>query len=106
MNEDEEHKLLRQILAAIDETTPRKWSWQAFATTAISFCTLTVAALWLFDSCKINNASLAACLIGTLLAGAMIGALSTWKFLCKNSAVVRQYIDTERVRARLSELDP
>ena len=106
MTEAEERKLLKQLLSALDETTPKRWSWQAFAINAVSFCTLTVIGLWLFQNPQLVDAARVVSLVGAVFAGAMIGALSTWKLLCKNGDVVRRYIDSERVRARLAELEP
>ncbi|TYT26471.1 hypothetical protein FZO89_09495 [Luteimonas viscosa] len=105
MTEVEERKLLKQLLTALDETTQKKWSWQAFAINAVSFCTLTVIALWMLQNPQLIDAPRVVSLLGAVFAGAMIGALSTWKLLCKNGDVVRRYIDAERVHARLAELE-
>ncbi|MGY0800138.1 hypothetical protein ACW7G0_13940 [Lysobacter sp. A286] len=106
MTVTEERKLLKQILEALDETTKRRWSWQAFAVNAVSFATLAVIALWLFQNPHLLDIPRVASLLGAVFAGALIGALSTWQLLCKNGAAVRKYIDAERVRARLAELEP
>ena len=106
MTEAEERKLLRQLLEALEETTAKKWFWQAFAVNAVSFATLTVIAFWLFQNPHLLDAPRVVSLLGAVFAGSMIGALATWNLLCKNGTVVRRYIDAGRVRARLAELEP
>ena len=106
MTEGEERKLLKQLLDALEDTAPKRWAWQAFAINAASFFTLTVIALWLYLNPQLVDAFRVISLLGALFAGAMIGALSTWKMLCKNGDVVRRYISPDKVRARLAELEP
>lgn len=105
VNQTEEKKLLKQILAAATNDPSLKWSWQAFALNAISFCVLTVIALWLIQNPHLADVPRVVSLLAAAIAGSMIGALSTWKLLCKNGSVVRKYIDVDRVRSRLAQLE-
>ena len=105
MTEADERKLLKQVLLVPEENAPRKWYWQAVSVDALSFCILLAIGLWLLNSPGLLDAPHVLALVGAVLAGALIGALSTWKLQCKNSDYVRRYIDEQKVRARLSELD-
>lgn len=106
MTEFEERKVLKQLLATLGETAPTKWAWQAMAIDAVSFCVLIVIVLWLFQNSSLMDAPHIVALLGAVFSGAMIGAVNTWKLLCKNSALVCRFIDSDRVRARLAELEP
>lgn len=105
MTEAEERKLLKQLFAALEESAPRKRYWQPVAINALSCVTLTAIALWVLLNPHQADGCVIAAFLGAVLAGAMIGALSTWRLLRTNDAVVRRYIDAERVRARLTELE-
>lgn len=106
MTESEERKVLKQLLAALGGTAPRKWAWQAFLVEAVSFCVLVTIAFWLFQSPDLMDLPHVAALLGAVFSGAMIGAVGTWRLLSRNSPLVCRYIDSDKVRARLAELEP
>jgi len=100
----EEQKFLREALKSL-ESTSQSWSWPAFILEAIAFLGLAALALWITKRPGEPDWLVVALLIGTFIAGAILGSINLWRTLCRRGILIRPYIDQERIRARLAELE-
>ena len=100
----EERKFLLDTLKSL-QAPVQTWSWPAFLMELLVWCGLAVVALWVVNNPGKPDLMLVAALIGVFIGGAVLGAVSLWRNLCHRGALVRPYIDQDRMRARLSELE-
>ena len=104
MTPTEEHKLLLGMLKNLEAPTS-DWSWPAFLVESTAWCSLAIIALWFSHRPGERDWLLAAVLVGVFLGGALLGAISLWRKLCHRGNLVRPYIDQDKIRARLADLE-
>ena len=104
MTPDQERAFLTHSLKALEVPT-NSWSWQTFILEALAFSILAITALWIKDKPGALDWLQVVSLVGIFVAGMLIGAIGLWRKLCHRGALIRPYIDTARIRARLAELE-
>ena len=104
MTPDQERAFLNESLKALESPT-NSWSWQTFILEAFAFSVLAITALWIKEKPGMVDWLQVMSLVGIFAAGMLIGAIGLWRKLCHKGALIRPYIDTVRIRARLAELE-
>ena len=104
MTPTEERKFLLGVLKSL-EATPQNWSWPAFLIEFFVWVGLAVVAMWVAHIPGKPDLILVAALIGVFVGGAVLGSIALWRKLWHRGVLVRPYIDQDRIRARLSELE-
>lgn len=105
MTAAEERRQLGHILQALHDATHARWQWQPVAIEVVAWLAVFGIAVWLFATSRLDDGGQAIALIAMAVAGSVIGSVTMWRLLHRNSALVCRYIDEAKVRARLAELE-
>ena len=103
MSPAEEQKLLRATLSYLEKPNSN-WSWPLFLTESAVWLALALTAIWLYE--RPGGTSLEQWLLvsGALVGGGILGIVSLSRNSHQRWALLRGYVDKDRIQSRLNEL--
>jgi hypothetical protein len=104
MNSSEEQKVLRAALKLL-ESAGRKRFGPALLLEILAMAGLALTAYWVSAQPRGPDWVVVLFLALSFVSGVALGCLSLWRALAHRGPLIRPYIDQDRMRARLSELD-
>ena len=100
----EERKFLRAALKNL-ESGSNEWSWRAFALELLAVAGIALIAFWIAKQPGKPDWVTVLFLVIAFVSGSLLGCLSLWRSLYRKGILIRPYIDQERIRARLAQLE-
>jgi uncharacterized protein YneF (UPF0154 family) len=104
MSPAEEKKFLSAALKDL-ERSGGAWSWRAYFLELLAIAGIGLIGFWVSKAPGNPDWLIVLFLVVAFLSGLILGCLSLWRSLYRKGTLIRPYIDQDRIRARLVELE-